>query len=126
MNTASLKWFCAFLALPLCSLVVLGGCGASPKSAIRVVGTIPSNDVVEIEKVVHRYIYLGSRRDPRQRELAAERRASDIAHPILSIEATTNGAVDVWYSGKECRWGRGGYMLQKGSNVWEIRMQYFQ
>jgi hypothetical protein len=54
------------------------------------------------------------------------RRRSDAKFPITSIELTTNGAVEVWYSDKQARWGAAGYILARATNGWTITTELFQ
>ena len=106
MNARFLEQFLLYYALGIFILCVFAGCDP----ATKVTSSLSPIEVARITDTVHNDL----------------RRRSDAKYPITSIELTTKGTVEVWYSDREARWGAAGYTLARAPNGWKITAKLFQ
>lgn len=119
-----------WLVISVSALLLLGAGGVAaflfnPLHPIQVVGSLPSNDLAEIKRVV-RYTIATSELGHSWRNGWKIPRAIGYyaAHPIVRIEVQTNNLVKVLFKRTELR-GDIGYILRKGANGWRIETALF-
>jgi hypothetical protein len=140
-----------WLSLSLCVVGFVVGCDQG-KPPLHVTGNLPSNDVAQIERAVREGIIvrfhssngyaiksinvttnnsyewdrlLVSRLSSRAETNPAVEPKLYEAQKRLQTERP-RPAVEVWYADKNARRGEAGFLVEKGSNGWEITSELYR